>query len=259
MTLSTAVVAYVLIYAPDLDADRAFFAQLGYTPVGNGPWAPGALQPGARCLLLSDGQVRLLLHTDADLGAGLLFALAQEGLAGAAAPDTGPAYIAQLHKPLQLLPLRHPAAGITLWFCADPAFDLPRAMPPLPNPTPVGTMGELALPVNNLQDALAFWDQLNFVGTSYSEPEPWAIVRNESLVLGLHQTTQFTKPQLTYFSAQMPDIIDNLKRRGLRFAFELPAPDGSGQTAFGGLISPSGGQGVFLFAGSVDDDSDDDQ
>jgi predicted lactoylglutathione lyase len=79
-----------------------------------------------------------------------------------------------------------------------------------------GMYGELAHPVTDLNASIVFWEKLGFKAMStFSSPYPWAIVSDGLAVVGLHQTTQFSYPAITFFAADMKDKIARLKEQGL--------------------------------------------
>ncbi|NDC40589.1 MAG: hypothetical protein EBZ77_03420 [Chitinophagia bacterium] len=84
-----------------------------------------------------------------------------------------------------------------------------------PNTT-VGLFGEFAVPVTNLEAALAYWKQLGFeAATTFSSPYPWAIVTDGLHIVGLHQTNMFVQPALTFFAADMQLKIATLREAGV--------------------------------------------
>jgi catechol 2,3-dioxygenase-like lactoylglutathione lyase family enzyme len=79
-----------------------------------------------------------------------------------------------------------------------------------------GMYGELAHPVKDLEVSIAFWEKLGFIALSkMARPHPWAILSDGLSILGLHQTTQFSYPAITYFAADMKNKIEALKQNGL--------------------------------------------
>ena len=44
---------------------------------------------------------------------------------------------------------------------------------------------------------------------------PWAIISDRLSVVGLHQTTDFIDPTITFFAADMKDKIEQLKNNGI--------------------------------------------
>lgn len=84
-----------------------------------------------------------------------------------------------------------------------------------------GMFGELAIPVNNLDSSILFWEKLGFKSLSKkSSPYPWAILSDGLAIVGLHQTINFDSPTITYFASDMKNKIDKLKQSGLRNFFE---------------------------------------
>jgi catechol 2,3-dioxygenase-like lactoylglutathione lyase family enzyme/predicted enzyme related to lactoylglutathione lyase len=90
-----------------------------------------------------------------------------------------------------------------------------------PNPV-CGLFGEFAHPVTDLNASIAFWEKLGFVTLSkYETPQPWAILSDGLAVVGLHQTTEFSYPVITYFAADMKERIEKLKNNGLEIHKDL--------------------------------------
>ncbi len=79
-----------------------------------------------------------------------------------------------------------------------------------------GIFGELALSVNELDKSITCWKQLGFEITEELEsPYPWAVLSDGLCVVGLHQTTDFSKPSITYFGRDIADKIEDLKAKGV--------------------------------------------
>ena len=79
-----------------------------------------------------------------------------------------------------------------------------------------GMFGELAHPVKDLEASIEWWKKLGFVALSKSTmPYPWAILSDGLAVVGVHQTTNFDYPAITFFAADMKDKIEKLKSAGL--------------------------------------------
>ncbi len=80
-----------------------------------------------------------------------------------------------------------------------------------------GLYGEFAHPVDDIEESIAFWKLLGFEGVSeFTEPYSWAIMTDGLSVIGLHQTTQFDFPAITFFAADMQAKIAALKKNGLQ-------------------------------------------
>ena len=79
-----------------------------------------------------------------------------------------------------------------------------------------GLFGEFAHPVADLEKSIAYWVQLGFKTVSkFTAPYPWAIISDGLSVVGLHQTTSFNYPVITFFAADMKDKIAKLVEGGL--------------------------------------------
>ncbi|MBN2379387.1 hypothetical protein JXM67_06250 [candidate division WOR-3 bacterium] len=109
-----------------------------------------------------------------------------------------------------------------------------------------GIFGEYSIPTENLADSIEFWSRLGFeqVGGDDESPYPWSILKDGMLALGLHQTPDFKIPFLTYFAADMPELIALLKEEGIEFTEEKK--DEEGKTLYAAVCSPSG-QRISLF------------
>jgi catechol 2,3-dioxygenase-like lactoylglutathione lyase family enzyme len=79
-----------------------------------------------------------------------------------------------------------------------------------------GMFGELAHPVADLDKSIEFWQMIGFRPLSkFSSPYPWAILSDGLSIVGLHQTSQYTYPAITFFASDMSKKIENLKKEGL--------------------------------------------
>ena len=80
-----------------------------------------------------------------------------------------------------------------------------------------GMYGEFAHPVKDLEASIEWWKILGFKALSqFTSPYPWAILSDGLAVVGLHQTTHFTFPTITYFASDMKEKINKLKSEGLQ-------------------------------------------
>jgi catechol 2,3-dioxygenase-like lactoylglutathione lyase family enzyme len=103
-----------------------------------------------------------------------------------------------------------------------------------------GMFGEFAHPVTDLEASLAFWQKLGFTFVSkFTTPYPWAIASDGLAVVGLHQTTSFNYPAITFFAADMKDKIEKLKAEGMEYT-ERGGPASV-------MVDTPEGQHVFLF------------
>jgi hypothetical protein len=86
---------------------------------------------------------------------------------------------------------------------------------PLPNAI-CGIFGELALNVTDLNKSIESWQELGYVlSEEMKSPYPWAVLTDGLCVVGLHQTTDFDKPSITYFGHDVAQKIKDLKTRGV--------------------------------------------
>jgi catechol 2,3-dioxygenase-like lactoylglutathione lyase family enzyme len=125
---------------------------------------------------------------------------------------------------------------------------------PMPTGTPMsrtaishlGKFGEFALPVADRDAAIAFWEKLGFEQMyAADEPYPFVIISDGLIVLGLHQTSDFDQPHVTYFAADMAARIARLQADGVVVRFM--SEDDKSNAAF----TAPGGQRFFLFVGEV--------
>ena len=104
-----------------------------------------------------------------------------------------------------------------------------------------GMFGEFAHPVTDLDASIAYWERLGFSTLSkMSSPYPWAILSDGLAVVGLHQTTNFSAPTITFFAVDMKDRIDKLRESGME---QLQDNKGASSVT---LVTPEG-QRVNLF------------
>lgn len=127
---------------------------------------------------------------------------------------------------------------------------------PMPAGTPLertplsrcGKFGEYALPVANVQAAIAYWEKLGFTTLHASdEPEPYAILMDDLIVIGLHKTDDFSVPHITYFAPDMPERIAALQADGIDITLLPQAPGDQSNAVFAG----PGGERFFLFQGQI--------
>ena len=79
-----------------------------------------------------------------------------------------------------------------------------------------GLYGEFAHPVKDLEHSISFWEKLGFIAVSkFTAPYNWAIITDGLAVIGLHQTSNFSYPAITFFASDMKDKIEKLKQNGL--------------------------------------------
>ena len=109
--------------------------------------------------------------------------------------------------------------------------------------------GELSFQTTDVITSLDYWSQFGFEPIAQTDqPYPSAIISDGRIRLGLHQTTKFTKPTISYFSLQMPDRLRHLKKQGVRFVSEQRDAQGR---PLGAMLRSPDGQPVVLFAGQI--------
>jgi hypothetical protein len=112
---------------------------------------------------------------------------------------------------------------------------------------PGNQFGELSLKTADVKAATSYWEQLGFKQVAGSDkPYPWATLSDGLIRLGLHQTTRFTHPTISYFSPDMPDRLHRLREQDIPFRSEYK--DAQGCT-IGAVIHSPDGQPFFLFTG----------
>ena len=113
-----------------------------------------------------------------------------------------------------------------------------------PNPN-CGIFGELCIPVKDLDTSIAFWEKYGFEVKKYGGPYPWAIGQDGMNIIGLHQTTEFTKPAITYFAKDMGEKIKALKTNGVE---SLKIFGGTGGNESNMVLTTPENQQFFLFS-----------
>ncbi len=67
-----------------------------------------------------------------------------------------------------------------------------------------GIFGEFAHPVADIDKSMLFWEKLGFkILSRMTTPCTWAIISDGLSIVGLHQTTTFSSPTITFFAADM--------------------------------------------------------
>lgn len=131
---------------------------------------------------------------------------------------------------------------------AESSLPMPAGTPSTRQPiAKIGKLAEMTLPVPDLADAVLFWTKFGFEALHTAQiPHRYAIVSDNMLVLGLHESSQPTI-SLTYFAPDMADRIAALKTAGIPMrAIEA---DAAGTVKSGSLMSPEG-MVFFLLTGN---------
>jgi catechol 2,3-dioxygenase-like lactoylglutathione lyase family enzyme len=202
----------------DVAAARAFYATLGFQPVAAD--------------VVTDGSLNIRLLPGESQAPTLRYAGSDPAAVGDGTPIPAP-------------------GGISIIRTAEPS-DAP--MPPGDALTrsPIsrcGKFAEFALPVADLDAACAFWQDHGFEQLHYGAGDsPYAILSDGLIVIGLHQTTDFAAPHITYFALDAADRITALAAAGV--AMRPVPPEMDGQVVNAAFTGP-GGQHFFLFHGEI--------
>jgi len=109
----------------------------------------------------------------------------------------------------------------------------------------MGTFGELSVHTKNLDESIEWYRKLGFTKVKrFEKPYPWAIISDGNVIVGLHQSNEFTKTTLTYFSKDSAERIERLKSMGFKFSNEQK--NAAGRVANAQLTAPDG-QTFFVF------------
>lgn len=238
----------ITIATPDLDASLKFYQQLGFKEVLRldfpFPW-----------IQVSDGALLIMLRKDPKPYLALTYYTKDIEKSAAIVRDAGirftfepkpgdpmKRYIFQSPDGLNisLIPLFEGFAqppGPTMLKMAPQDFGNPEKYV---NQT-IGMFGELAHPVKDINVSIAFWEKLGFKALSRHEsPYPWAILSDGKSIVGLHQSTHFDYPAITYFAKNQKENIEKLRSSGMKLEEKM----GEANVV---ATSPEG-QRVFLFS-----------
>jgi len=231
--------AQITLEVLDFSSEVNFFEQLGFQKISS----QSDPYPSA---LFTDGNISYRINSFGNKSLGLIYY-----------SDDLPALVSLLeakgidfyHKSILEGKLTHAI------FCDENDFDVD--LLPLdhsrifePDGVPLskcGKFGEFSISVNDLDSSFSFWTSLGFKGEKYEGNYPWSIIFDGKMVLGLHQTTDFSEPTITFFDINMKNIITQLK------ADNLPGlQDSSIGEGFANLTSPNGHK-FFLFTGQIEE------
>lgn len=211
------------IATPDLERSLAFYQKLGFSETMRADWPFPWIQ-------ITDGAIQMMLRKDlvpyialtyyTDDIENVVAGLEQKGIQFAQKPkDTDMIKRYVMRSPdglnISLVFLRdgftQPAGPTMLTMPQQDYFDPGKYVNKV-----CGLFGEFAHPVTDLEQSLAFWEQLGFKKLSaFTSPYPWCIISDGLSVVGLHQTDKFSYPAITFFAADMKDKISKLKSEGL--------------------------------------------
>jgi len=218
-------VTALTITAPHLEASLAFYQKLGFKELFRADWPFPWIQ-------VTDGALLIMLRQDAKPYIALTYYvkdiarvvadLETKGISFTQKPkdsDMVKRYVFQSPDGLNIS-LVSIVEGFT-----QPAGPTMLTMPQSDYFNPdkyvnkvCGMFGEFAHPVGDLEASLEFWQKLGFTAVSkFTAPYPWAIATDGLAVVGLHQTTSFDYPAITFFAADMKEKIEKLKAEGMEY------------------------------------------
>jgi catechol 2,3-dioxygenase-like lactoylglutathione lyase family enzyme len=111
----------------------------------------------------------------------------------------------------------------------------------------LGVFGELSVDTHDLASSVKFWTNIGFTVTLRGEkPYPWAVLTDGEMTLGMHQTTAFKTPALTYYADDPASQVRTLREAGITNMQELHDEHGA---IAGAIITAPDGQVFFLLEG----------
>jgi hypothetical protein len=242
-------VACVYVTTPDLDSSMAVYEKLGFQKIASNtfptPWAQA-----------SDGSLLIMMRKDANPYIGLTYYVAdiekvaeqleKDGIVFTQKPKEGdPVKRYYFKSPdgfnimlaSNLGGFQQPT-GITMLNMKPDDF---RSADKYPNKQS-GVFGEFCHPVVDLNTSIAFWKKLGFtVKSQMNAPYPYAILSDGLMIIGLHQTKNFTYPAVTYFGLNTEKRIQQLKSQGLQSFSEMAGKNNV-------VLKTWEGQHFFLFS-----------
>jgi len=216
-------VACVYVTSSNLDSSVAVYEQLGFSKNGANtfpvPWAQ-----------VSDGSLLIMMRKDEKPFMGLTYyvndinakitALEKDSIVFTQKPKPGdPVQRYFITSPDGFSIMLVPNIGGFKAATGKTLINMPPADFADPEKYPnkiTGAFGEFCHPVKDLRASIAFWKKLGFsVKGDMKQPYPHAILYDGLMIIGLHQTTNFNYPAITYFGAKTESRINGLKEKGL--------------------------------------------
>ncbi len=242
-------VASVYVTTTNLDSSVAVYEKLGFPKIGSNdfpaPWAQ-----------VSDGTLLITMRKDNNPYIGLTYYASDvEKLVAQLEKDS--VVFAQKPKAgdqIKRYYLKSPD-GFTIVLSSNPGgFMQPKgttlltmkptdfsAADKYPNQA-CGVFGEFAQAVADINQSTAFWKKLGFkVLSQMKEPYPHSILSDGLMIIGLHQTKNFSEPAVTYFGLNTLKRVQQLRDKGLSNFSEM-----QGKTNL--VLKTWEGQHFFIFA-----------
>ena len=216
-------VASIYVTSPDLDSSIALYEKIGFPKISSNvmpvPWA-----------LVSDGSLLIMMRKDSVKYEGLTYYAKDIETKVTQLEKIG---IVFTQKPkeddlIKRYSFRSPD-GLNIMIASHVGlFKQPTGVTML-NMNPIarqsenqypnkycGAFGEFSHPVADLDKSIEYWKKLGFeVTTRMTQPYPWAILSDGLMLVGLHQTKNFTYPAITYFGLNTEDRVNELKGKGV--------------------------------------------
>ncbi len=218
-----AEVCAITITSPDLEMSLAFYEKLGFRELYRADWPFPWIQ-------ITDGALLIMLRKDNSPYIALTYyvqeidnlvaELESEGIVFTTKPNPNDMIKRSLMKSPD-------GMNVSLVTYVDgfvqPTGQTLLTTPPQDYSNPdkyinkaCGLFGELAHPVSDIDKSMDFWEKLGFKQLSrMTSPYPWSIISDGLSIVGLHQTSDFNSPTLTFFATDMKDKIEKLKEKGL--------------------------------------------
>lgn len=221
--------ACVYITSPNLDSSLAFYEKLGFPKTA----ANSFPVEWAQC---SDGSLTIMLRKDPEPYIGLTYycndidktvaALEKDSIVFDKKPSPA--------DPVKRYYIKSPDGFTVMLVPNIGGFQQPRGttllnMPPadfakadkFPNKQ-CGVFGEFCHPVTDIRKSVAFWSHLGFTVKSMTKvPYPYAILSDGLMLIGLHQTTRFNYPAVTYFGINTASRLQQLSDSGIQDMQEM--------------------------------------
>lgn len=224
-------VSAITITTPDLERSFSFYTKLGFSEVMRMefpfPW-----------IQITDGALLIMLRKDDTPYIAQTYYVKDIDKSVKLVEDAGLSF-AEKPRPADMIRkylLRSPdGTNISLVHIPD-GYTRPKGptmltMPPQDYTNPekyvnksCGMFGEFAIPVEDLDRSISFWEKLGFRALSKTPGQhPWAILSDGLAIVGLHQSKEFDKPTITFFASDMKEKIESLKQKEVEVYKEINA------------------------------------
>ncbi|MCW3126322.1 MAG: hypothetical protein JWO03_1980 [Bacteroidetes bacterium] len=224
-------VTAIAITSPDLGQSLSFYQQLGFREFLRSPFPVSWIQ-------VTDGALLIMLRHDSNPYIALTYYSTEIDRVVSGLKDAGVA-LKEMPGPDKMIKryqMQSPDGHIVTLLTHVDGFTQPAGATLLQMPKQdymnpdkyenkiCGVFGEFAHPVVDLDASISFWEKLGLVVISrFTSPYPLAILSDGLAIVGLHQTTHFTQPAITYFARDMKEKIEKLQATGIK---EIEAANG---------------------------------